>query len=475
MLKHGINVTEDDGIRSSNATPAYGVTVVTGTAPVHLLDDPSGAVNVPVITKEYGEAVEKLGYSTAFDKYTLCQMMKLMEDFELTPVVFINVLDPAKHTKNFDTMELSVKDRQAVLAKEGVLAGELEIMDIAGAKMVRDRDYILGRNGETVIITLIGETAAEAETIKAKGKYVDPSLVEDGDIIGGYDADSGKMSGLELIRRVYPATGYTPSLLIAPGYSHHPAVAAVMESKYEEINGCFRCEGIVDIDTETCKKFDDVAKAKERLGVFSRHTYAVWPMVKKDGLIFYGSAIAAAVTQRMDQENDGIVSQSPSNRLAGIDAAVLSDGTEVLPDFVEADVVNEAGVACFINVNGWRLWGNATAAYPDDDNKKAKFWSVRRFFTWRANKFITDHITKVDQNADKRLMDSICDEENLRCNALVSMGVCAAASIRFLGTDEDGNFMFIQSYAPYTPTGTITNILTLDNESIQNTLTGGES
>lgn len=475
MLKHGINVTEDDGVQGNAAAPAYGAIVVVGTAPVHFLDDPSGAVNMPVIAKESGEVAKKLGYSTAFDNYTLCQMMKLMEVFGISPVVFINVLDPAKHTKELDETGLKVEDCQAVLTKEGVLTGDLEIMDATGAKLEKDKDYILDRNGETVIITLIGEKADGTETVKVKGKCLDVSMVADEDIIGGYDADTGKMSGMELIRRVYPATGYTPSLLIAPGYSHHPAVAAVMESKYEEINGCFRCEGIVDLDTEACRKYDDVAKAKEDLGVFSRHTYVVWSMAKIDGLIFHGSAVAAAVTQRMDQENDGIVSQSPSNRLAGIDAAVLGDGSEVLLDFAEADVVNEAGVACFLNVNGWRLWGNATAAYPEDINKKAKFWNVRRFFTWRANKFIADYITKIDGNGDKRLMDSICDEENLRCNALVSMGVCAAASIRFLGVDENDNFMFMQSYAPYTPTGTITNILTLDNDSVQTALAGGES
>ena len=161
------------------------------------------------------------------------------------------------------------------------------------------------------------------------------------------------------------------------------------------------------------------------------------------------------------------------------DAAVLKDGTEVLLDFVGADAVNDAGVGTFINIDGWKLFGNATAAYPEDGKMKAKFWCIRRFFTWRANKFITDYMPKIDLTGNTKLLEMICDEENMKCNALVSMGVCAAASIEFLAGDNTteslagGTFNFRQSYAPFTPAQRITNILTLDVESVRAALTAG--
>ena len=96
--------------------------------------------------------------------------------------------------------------------------------------------------------------------------------------------------------------------------------------------------------------------------------------------------------------------------------------------------------------------------------------------------FITDHVTKIDLAGSTKLLEAICDEENMKCNALVSMGVCAAASIEFLAEENTseslagGAFNFRQSYAPFTPAQKITNILTLDIDSVRAALTmGGES
>lgn len=481
MLNHGINVMEEDEVLNTAVESASGIAVVFGTAPVHLAEDPDAVVNTPVLIRTFEEAKKKLGYSTDFEKYTLCQSMKMSLDvFGVAPVIFVNVLDAGKHTKEFSDQVLEVVDRQAVLSIEGALLSSLAVTTEQG-ELKEDADYILARDGEMVTITLIGETATNTSSVTVKGKRLDASMVTYQDVIGGYDADTGKESGLELIRRIYPMFGITASLIAAPGFSHVQEVAAVMETKCEDINGCFRCECIVDIDTESCRKQEDVPDRKKELGVSSRHTYAVWPMAKRDGLLFYGSAVVAAITQYTDRENGNMANLSPSNKNARIDAAVLKDGTDVILDFVGADTINDAGVGTFINIDGWKLFGNATAAYPEDDKMKAKFWCIRRFFTWRANKFITDYISKIDLTGNTKLLEMICDEENMKCNALVSMGVCAAASIEFLADDNTaeslagGTFNFKQSYAPFTPAQRITNILTLDVESIRAALTtGGE-
>ena len=481
MLNHGINVMEEDEVLNTAAESASGIAVVFGTAPVHLTKEPDVVVNKPVLIRTFEEAKKKLGYSTDFEKYTLCQSMKMSLDvFGVAPVIFVNVLDTGKHTKEFAEQVLEVVDRQAVLSIEGVVLTSLAVAAEQG-ELKEDTDYILTRDGEMVTITLIGENATNTSSVTVKGKRLDASMVTYQDVIGGYDADTGKESGLELIRRIYPMFGITASLIIAPGFSHIPEVAAVMETKCEDINGCFRCECIVDINTENCRKQEDIPDSKKELGVSSRHAYVVWPMAKRDGLLFYGSAVVAAITHYTDRESGNMANLSPSNKNAWIDAAVLKDGTDVILDFVGADVINDAGVGTFINVDGWKLFGNATAAYPEDDKMKAKFWCIRRFFTWRANKFITDYISKIDLTGNTKLLEMICDEENMKCNALVSMGVCAAASIEFLADDNTaeslagGTFNFRQSYAPFTPAQRITNILTLDVESVRTALTtGGE-
>ncbi len=479
MLNHGINVVEEDEVINAAVESTSGIPIVFGTAPIHLTEDLETVVNKPVLVRSFEEAAKRLGYSDDFEKYTLCQAMKMsLDNFKVAPMVFVNILDTKKHTKEFSEQNLKVSDKQAVLSVEGALISSLAVTAGQG-ELVEDRDYILTREGERIAVTLIGEGASDISDITVGGRRLDTSLVTGLDIIGGHDTETGEESGLELIRRIYPMFGFAPALIIAPGFSHIPEVAAVMETKCEDINGCFRCECIVDLDTEKCKKYGDVPAEKKNLGVSSRHTYVVWPMAQRDNKVFYGSAVAAAITQHTDQENNNMANLSPSNKNARIDAAVLKDGTEIMLDFVGADAINDAGVATFINVNGWKLFGNATAAYPEDDKMKARFWCIQRFFTWRANKFITDYVSKIDLTGNTKLLEMICDEENMKCNALVSMGVCAAASIEFLTSDNTveslagGTFCFRQSYAPFTPAQKIINTLTLDVESVRAALTAG--
>lgn len=479
-MNHGIIVTEQDEITQSQQNTTSGIPVVFGTAPVHMVENPEAVVNRPVLVNSMTEAKEKLGYSEDFETYTLCQMMKMAFDvFKVAPVIFVNVLDTEKHSVQFNQENVTVSNKRGCISVEGCLANDITVSLADGTELKKDTEYITTRDGETVYITLLGENAESIQELNVSGKKVDASLVTKLDVIGGYNADTGEETGLELVRMVYPMLGIVPSLLAAPGFSHIPEVAAVLAAKCEEINGCFTAECILDLDTEKYTKYSDVEKAKEELGCLSRHAYGVWPMAKKDGLIIYGSAVVAALTQYTDAANENMANLSPSNKDAKIDAAVLKDGTEILLDFIQADFINNVGIGTFLNINGWKLWGNATMAFPLDKKQKAKFWCVRRFFTWRSNNFITTYLTKIDLTGNTKLLESVCDEENIQCNALVAKGVCAKAAIEFLAEDNtveslaDGKFKFRQVYAPFSPAQIFENIMSIDIESVKAVLTLG--
>ena len=82
-------------------------------------------------------------------------------------------------------------------------------------------------------------------------------------IIGGVDVNTGANKGLECIEDVFPIHGIVPGILLAPNYSQDPEVAAILTAKADDINGCFRCISLCDIDSEIIKKPIDV-KAMER-------------------------------------------------------------------------------------------------------------------------------------------------------------------------------------------------------------------
>ena len=114
--KHGVFVYEEATALTVPRESSAGLQVVIGTAPVNVLDDPSSAVNVPVLANSSVEAMAALGYSKDFKNYSLCQTMYVTANlYQVSPVVYINVLDPKKHKKAMEAKEVNVASLQAVV------------------------------------------------------------------------------------------------------------------------------------------------------------------------------------------------------------------------------------------------------------------------------------------------------------------------------------------------------------------------
>lgn len=193
------------------------------------------------------------------------------------------------------------------------------------------------------------------------------------------------------------------------------------------------------------------------------------------------SAVYAAMAAYTDYENDNVPSISPSNRQLKVSAAVLEDGTEINLDQNQANELNAVGVVTALNMNGFRAWGNNTAAFPDTKDPKDRWIPCRRFFSWWGNNFIVTYMDKVDRPADYRLIESIVDSENVRANSLVSMGKCAGLRMVYNKEDNpvdgvlDGKIVFKQYLAPYTPAEDILNVLEFDPSMIETALGGKQS
>ena len=142
----------------------------------------------------------------------------------------------------------------------------------------------------------------------------------------------------------------------------------------------------------------------------------------------------------------------------------------------KANVVNSYGVATWLNMNGFRLWGNRTCAYPGNTDPKDSFFSCRRYMSWRANSFILTYFQKVDSPLNKRLIEAIVDSENVRGNGYVAMGVAARDEIVY-NEDENpvtdlmnGKITFHQYMTPYTPAEDIEDIIEFDPDALASAL-----
>lgn len=223
--KHGVYNTEQATSLTVPIQGSAGLQVIFGTAPIHLAKDPAAAVNTPKLVYSYKEAVEAVGYSDDFENFTLCQSISAcFQVFNVAPIILVNVLDPNKaaHVTQNQAESCDVVDGVVLYDKKYVLLNTLAVKN-GSATLVAGSDYEAAHEDDgSVAITLLSTAAKEASSLTVSSTSLKPSGVTAADIVGGVDASTGKETGLELIRQIYPTLGMVPGLILAPGWSHTP-------------------------------------------------------------------------------------------------------------------------------------------------------------------------------------------------------------------------------------------------------------
>lgn len=434
--QHGVYVYENPTSIITPIVADSAVQVVVGTAPINLLQDPSAAVNKPILVNSFAEAVSKMGYSNSFADFTLCQSIDAsFRVFNVAPLVLINVLDPATHYTDVAAALHNIVSSKATIAVEGILDdANLVVKDDTGTTTyVKDTDYSVyfDDDGYLVVSVISTGSIGAATQLQIAYRKLDPSAVDANDIIGGYDVGTGKYTGIENILQVYPQLGLIPGLLIAPGWSHDTNIGIAMIAKTTNINGAFKCMTVLDVPTGTVLTYDAVKTWKDNNSYIDNNTIVCWPMCKIGTKKYHMSSLIAALTAYTDAINEGVPYVSPSNKSLKISGAILADDTEVYLDQSQANVLNAAGVVSSINHNGWKCWGNNTSIYPGSSDVKDRYIPVRRMFIWWKNTFILTYFQKVDDPANYRLIETIVDSENIRANGFKGRGQIADARIEF--------------------------------------------
>lgn len=428
---HGARSKQVDTSISTPVTAGSGISFVVGTAPIQTVN---GQVNEPIMCLNYGEAVKNLGYNDDWDKYTLCESMySNFMLYQVAPIVFVNVLDPKVHKKTVAALPIQVSDKKVLLPIEALK----ETVTVTG--FVEGDDYELMYNENNLVLEMVdgGSIPEDTGELTIGFDAVDPTLVDENDIIGGFDLATNKYKGLELIDKVFPKYGIITDLILAPKWSKKSIVAAVMATKCENINGIFEARSIIDLDSKEVKHYSDTTARKKADNLFSKYQVVCWPMVKLGDKKFHMSTQLAGRMAATDSKNDSCPTESPSNKLMKIDSTVLEDGTEVLLDLKEANYLNSQGIVTALNfVGGYVAWGNETACFPADTDVKNYFINVSRMFGWVANSVILTYWSKVDNNMTPRFVDSIVDSVNIWLNGLTSEGKLLGGRVEFKPEDN---------------------------------------
>lgn len=431
-MRHGIYTSEKDTSVSTPVVAASGVPFVIGTAPVQGAEKPAPA-GVPVLCTSWGEALQKLGYSEDWEKYTLCEFMySHFQLFGCQPVIFCNLLDPATMIKPEAAKDINVDNRKVMLPYETVIDNTLVVKATGGSgdTYLLDIDYAVYYSGGNCVIELLSDGSAyEVTSLNVACNIVDLDSID----------TSAVAVGLEAVEMSMGMTGMVPDLICAPGFAGDPSVGAVMATKAAGINGMFKAKALVDINADASGALDysAVIAYKSENNLVDENQILCWPMVRLGEKKFHMSTQLAGLMAKVDTDNGGIPYESPSNKPFKCDAVILADGTEVPLTLTQANILNAGGVVTALGFMGSVVcWGNYTACYPVNSDVKDIFIPISRMFDWVVNTEIYTFWQKLDKPMNRRLIDSILDTCNIWMNGLVASGVLLGGRAVFEEADN---------------------------------------
>lgn len=433
---HGVRATEIFAPRAAvvqtNTLPIY-----FGTAPINQVANPAEAVNKVILATSFEDFKAKLGYSEDWKSHTLCEAAYAhFVESEQGPVAFVNVLD-VTDTETTAPADAKFTDGMFTIPKEGVLKASVTVGDGTTTYQV-GKDYALAFDaaGKLVIAIMSGGTIpAGTTTLKVGYKNLKPSAVNAARIIGGTDSQTGVRTGLELIEDVFLETSFVPNLIVAPGWSDDPTVAAIMVAKAKDINGLFEAHAVTDLDAG--QKYVDIPAWKEENGYTSHLQTNTYPMATYKGRVYHMSTLVTATMVATDQQNGGVPVQTPSNQPITADGFVYKDGAAALLPFDQANVLNSNGIVTGIRwQDGFKAWGNRTGAFPEFTDAQRAFIPVRRMFSYIKNNLVLRHWQQVDNPLNRRLIESVTDGANIWINGLVGAGYLLGGRVEFRASDN---------------------------------------
>lgn len=419
-VNQGVHVYENATAISTPVTADVGISYAVGTAPIHTLGG-SARTMTPVMATSNDEAEGLLGtFSKDWSTYTLCEVQyTLLSLYNIQPVIFCIV--PFK-TKEYDTNTMTVDNHTITLPFEIVNDDTLVII-ASESTLTKDTDYtVIYSDGACTVEFLEDGTAYDATEVTVSGTVIDPDSVTEDDIAEAISKIDACMS----------TVGKIPDIILAPGWSHRPVIAAMMATKADaNISGLFRGKAFIDADcsSEGVTTYTDLLEWKNSNNIVDENQVLCWPMCTLGDYKFHMSVQLAGLQASVDADNAGVPYESPMNKNFQMDGLCLADGTEVQLTLDQANIIGTSyGAITALNFNGgWKCWNNWTACYPTNTDVKDYFICVSRMFDYVANSLILTYWSKLGKPMTTRYAYSILDSINIWLNGLVSNGYLLGA------------------------------------------------
>ena len=237
-------------------------------------------------------------------------------------------------------------------------------------------------------------------------------------VIGGVNAVDGNLEGVHALVGAESVVGFSPRVLIAPGFTHQRPIAAANPVIAEMQGIAERLRAVVIADGPNTTDADAFLAAGD-FGSDRIYLVDPWHKVSVGGVTvdMPPSSRVAGIIAKMDL-TVGFWA-SPSNQL--INGIV---GTSRPVDFklgdqnARANLLNENKVATTIRQNGFRLWGNRSLTA----DSKWHFLCVRRTADIINDSLLRAHLWAVDRGITRTYVEEVTANVNAFLRDLKAQG-----------------------------------------------------
>lgn len=425
---HGTYASEKESAIKGLVTVQNPVVIV-GTAPINMGDIKS--VNKVELIQNAKDAVAKFGTSNYIEGFNITEAIYVaLNVFGVTPIVCINVLDPAKHKTEETFDSVAVIDKKVTFDHVGILLDTLQVKNGDTSAPVEDFVAHFEENGKLTI-----ELKEEITAIEGQYSYLDPSKVKDTDIIGSIDPSTMKSTGLECLKDLFTKYSMIPSYVITPGYNSNE-LRAVLDTKASLVGNKWKAMTIVDLPETT--KYGEAITYKKENNWIDEDQIVCFGKVRFGGRYYNQSTFAAFLSATVDKANDGIPYESPSNKNIKAEGISWKNGgnyEELSLSEEEANLLNENGICTIITrSNGTVFWGNRTSVFQPGGNTDPKdMWiPAKRMFKYLANIIMLNNEQEVDKPMTVSKIEAIKMNINRFLSSLVAQEKLLGASVDFV-------------------------------------------
>jgi uncharacterized protein len=356
-----------------------------------------------------------------------------------SPLVIINPFDPFAMSTAVSGSSLPVTNLQVKIAGE-VIYASLIVTGAASATYKDGVDFEFSYDDDTLQSATLNVYSASpmAAEINVTVGYHTPNLgtVDKDIIIGGVDAVTGALTGLEVLEHVPTDTNIIPAQVITPGYSQDDEVCAAGIARCESIcNNRYRAVFIADIDTGATSGATDYTKLytwKNDHNFVSDFLIAGWPLFTLGEKVYHFSTAYAVAHLVTTQQFGNIPYATCSNKHNfAFDGMILIDGTRIRNDLATMDYIENLGLVSGVNDDGWTLIGDYTTDYPANLQPYEMWTNERYMFNFLGNTLSRTLKGDIDLPGNNRTLTLINETIQQYLNHLVGVQAANTARVTF--------------------------------------------